>query len=158
MALFVPLDGRITSQNTLSGPLTGTEVMEIVSPGNAALGNTYQITTSVLAGFVSVGVSEIILSGATSGSPYLVQPADRRILFNKTSGSASFATCPLATTMLGGPVLFKDLKGDANTNNISVSFTGGELCDGQSSLQVKTNYGWFVITPIPGGGGWYQSG
>ncbi len=49
--LTVPLDGRITSQNVLSGPLTGNEVMEIVSPGNASQGNTFQILLNTLAVF-----------------------------------------------------------------------------------------------------------
>lgn len=159
--LFVPTDGRITSQNILSGPLTGGEVQEIVSPGNAALGNTYQITTAVLAAFYAGFPflnTEVILAGATSGSPYVVETTDTRILFKKTIGAASYAACPLAASMIyGQSVFFKDLKGDAGTNAITVTFTGGELCDGQSQLQITNPYGWFAITPTPGGGSWYVS-
>ncbi len=50
----IPLDGRITSLSTLDRVITGDEVMEIVSPGNAAEGNSYKVTTGVLAGYFSV--------------------------------------------------------------------------------------------------------
>lgn len=160
--LFIPQDGRITSQNVLAGPLNGSEVQEIVSPGNAALGNTYQVTTAVLAAFYGAYPflnSETITAGATSISPYLVEATDTRVLFKKTIGSASFALCPLAASMLyGQEVLFKDINGDAGAHNITVSFSGGEECDALAMLEITTNYGWFRITPIPGGGGWYQSG
>jgi hypothetical protein len=162
MPLTVPLDGRITSQNVLGAPLNSSAVMEIVSPGNAAQGNTYQVTLLVLAAFFSAFPSlntEVILAGATSISPYDVQATDTRILFKKTLGSASFALCPLAASMLyGQPVLFKDALGDAFTNNITINFTNSEQCDGQSSLVIDNAYGWIEITPLPGGGGWYQSG
>jgi hypothetical protein len=160
--LMIPLDGRLTSQNILTGALNGAEVMYIVSPGNATGGNSYQISTLTLAGFFTAFPylnSEVILAGATSGSPYMVETTDTTILFKKTLGAASYALCPLAASMAyGQEVLFKDIKGDAGTNNITVLFTSGEECDAQSQLEITTNYGWFKITPIPGGGGWYQSG
>ena len=51
---FIPVDGRITSLQTLPTPLTGGEVLEIVSPGNAAAGNNYQVLLSVLAAYFSI--------------------------------------------------------------------------------------------------------
>lgn len=160
-ALFVPVDGRITSQNVLPAPLNGAEVMEIVSPGNAALGNTYQVTTDVLAAFFASFPflnTELITAGATVGSPYAVLTTDTRVLFRKILGSASYAVLPTAATMLYPVgVFFKDLKGDAETNPITISFTGGELCDGLTDVQIVTNYGWVTINPVPGGGAWYMS-
>jgi hypothetical protein len=157
----VPLDGRITSQAVLSAPLTGGEVMEIVSPGNAAHGNTYQVSTAVLAAFAAAFSSlntETITAGATSGSPFNVETTDTRILFNKTIGSASYALLPLAASMVySQPVLFKDLKGDADTNPISITFTAGELCDGLSAVEITTSYGWVTINPVVGGGAWYMT-
>ena len=155
----IPLDGRITSQNPLAGPLTGGEVMEIVSPGNAAQGNTYQVTTTVLAQFFSGYPSlntETITAGATSGSPYMVETTDTKILFNKLLGSPSYAVLPLSGSLINAqPIMFKDLKGDAATNNITISFSGGQLCDGLSEVVISTAYGWFIINPIPAGSGWY---
>lgn len=160
--LFVPLDGRITSQNVLDLPLTGGEVMEIVSPGNAAEGNTYQVTTGVLAAFFAAFpflFSRIVVrSGATLGSPLPIPTTATEILINKSVASASYAVAPLAGSMVYPfPVLIKDLKGDADVNPIQVSFTGGELCDGLETLTIGNPYGWVTINPVPSGGGWYQS-
>ena len=160
MSLTTPADGQITSLTLLSPPLTGGEVQEIVSPGNAALGNSYQITTATLAGFYSAFPflnTENITAGATIGSPYNVETTDTVILFNKTIGSASYAVLPSAGSMLYPfPILFKDFKGDAETNNITISFTGGQLCDGQSQVTITNDYGWVRIAPGPAGGAWFQ--
>ena len=157
----IPLDGRITSQNILTLPLVGTEVMEIVSPGNAAQGNTYQTTLDYLAAFFSAFPSlntELITAGATLATPWPVLTTDTRLLFNKTLASASYAVLPLAASMAYlQPVLFKDLKGDAGTNAITISFSGGELCEGQSTIVINNPWGWVTLNPIPGGGGWYQT-
>lgn len=161
MTLFIPNDGRLTSQNILTGPLNGQEVMYIVSPGTAAAGNSYQITTDNLAQFFAAFPSlntELITAGATSISPYSVLTTDTRILFKKTLASASYAVMPLAASMqYSQPVLFKDLNGDAFTNNITITFTGGELCDGQASVIINNDYGWVTVNPVVGGGAWYQT-
>jgi hypothetical protein len=161
MASNIPQDGRMTSFQSLPLALTGGELMWIVSPGNAANGVLYNVTTATLGAFFSAFPflnTELITAGATIGSPYNVQKTDTRILFKKTIGSASYAVCPLAASMqFGQSVFFKDLKGDAHTNNITISFTSGELCDGLSDLVIKNAYGFIAITPVPGGGAWYQS-
>ncbi len=160
MSLTTPADGQITSLTLLSPPLTGGEVQEIVSPGNAAAGNSYQVTIATLAAFYAAFPflnTENITAGATLVSPYSVETTDTTILFNKTIGSASYAVLPSAGSMLYPfPILFKDFKGDAETNNITISFTGGQLCDGQSQVTITNDYGWVRIAPGPGGGSWYE--
>lgn len=157
----VPTDGRLTSQNILTIPLAGSEVMYIVAPGTAAQGNSYQTTLDYLAAFFSAFPSlnsELITAGATLATPWQVLTTDTRLLFNKTLGSASYAVLPLAASLTYlQPVLFKDLKGDASTNPITISFTGGELCEGQSTIMINNPWGWVTLNPIPGGGGWYQT-
>jgi len=157
----VPLDGRLTSQNPLTLSLKGDELTWIVSPGNAALGNTYKATVAQLAAFIAAFPTlnaETITAGATSGSPFNVETTDTRILFNKTIGSASYTLLPLAVSMVySQPVLFKDLKGDADTNPISITFTGGEFCDGLPTVEITTSYGWVTINPVVGGGAWYMT-
>ena len=159
MALTVPLDGRITSQNVFPSPMTGGGVFEYVWPGNAAQGNTYQISDEVMAAFFAafpVLNREYIIAGATGGSPYQVATTDTQILINKTLASASYAVMPLASSMAYPfGVLFKDIKGDAATNNITITFSGGQLCDGESSVVIADNYGWATINPVPGGGAWF---
>lgn len=158
----IPLDGRITSLDLLTLPLLGDEVFEIVSPGNANAGNNYQVTTAVLAAYFT-GASPlldttVIVSGATLASPYAILTTDTRILFNKTVASASYAVAPLASSMAYAfPILIKDLKGNAFTYPIQISFTGGELCDGLSTVTIQDNYGWLTINPAPSGGAWYMS-
>ena len=158
-ATFVPLDGRLTSLQVLNLPLAGTEVMEIVSPGTAAAGNNYQVTTEVLATFFAafpILNREYIIAGATLATPYSVLTTDTQILFNKTLPSATYATMPLAGSMAYPfGVLFKDIKGDAATNNITITFSGGQKCDGQSNVVIADNYGWATINPVPGGSGWF---
>lgn len=154
-----PADGQITSLPVLNLPLTGGEVQEIVSPGNAALGNSYQVPIANLAAFYAAFPSlnsEIITAGATLISPYNVETTDTKILFNKTIGSASYAVLPLSGSMAYPfPVLFKDLKGDAVTNPITISFSGSQLCEGQPDLVINVAYGWYLVNPILGGSGWY---
>ena len=157
---FIPADGQITSLQMLPNPLSGGEVMEIVQPGTAALGNSYQVTTSELASFFAASSAsiEVILGDATAISPYLIKPADGVLLFNKIIGTPSYVLAPIASAMSTlSPILIKDLLGDAATNNITINFTGGQLCDGQPAVLVDNAYGWVRIVPAPGGAAWYQA-
>ena len=160
-ATFVPVDGRLTSLEVLNITLAGGEVMEIVSPGTAADGNNYQVTTAVLAAYFGAFPfisTTVITGGATLATPYDILSTDTRILFNKSVGSASYAVAPLAASMARPyPILIKDFKGDAGINPIQISFTGGELCDGLSTLTIGNPYGWVTINPAPGGGSWFMS-
>jgi len=160
MGTFVPLDGRITSLQQWSAvftSLTGTEVIEIVSPGNPLSGvpANYQITTAQLLTFAQSFNIVQVISDATSATPFAVTSSVARVLINKTSGTATFLTMPLASTMLT-PTLIKDIKGDASSNNITLLFTG-QLCDGLSQLVIDVNYGWVEVSPLPNGTGFYQS-
>lgn len=161
MASFTPLDGRLPSLQTLGLPLTGGEMMYIVSPGNNAQGNSYNVLTSTLASFFAAFPAlnrSVITSGATSGSPYLVQPTDTQVVFDKAIGSASYARLPLAGSMTYPfPILFKDWKGDAATNAISLSFSGGQTCDGLTQVTIQNAFGWVWLAPGPeatGATGW----
>ncbi len=86
----------------------------------------------------------------TSGSSYTAVATDSRILVNKTIGSATSIVFPLAATM-NYSVLVKDLKGDAATNHITITFTGGQRADGLSSVPINSNYGAYWLTPKSGG-------
>lgn len=138
--------------------LAGTELFEIVSPGTVSNSTNYAITSELLGQLLQkfwlVTTAVTIASGATPASPYIVPITVSRALFDKTVGAASGAQLGLASTYYL-PVLIKDLKGDASINNITISFTGGELCEGLSTLTITTDYGYYWLNPIPGGGGWY---
>jgi hypothetical protein len=154
MPIFVPSDGRLTSQNVLTGALTGSEVMYIVSPGNAQSGNSYQIKTSTLAAFFTaslVGAPTIIRSGDTYDSV----ATDTRILVNKTVGSATSVVL-LTSQSYTFPVLVKDLKGDSATNPITVTFSSGQTIDGLSSVTINNPFGYFWFNPLASGN-WYDA-
>ncbi len=243
MVGFIPLDGRITSLQVLVPALAGDEVMEIVSPGNAAEGNSYQVSTDVLAAFfganvslnalsilanptaaagvgisvtvgatltfvgatlqtvaitgdatasansfvttvvkvngVSYGASPpvntipvvtssnvVTYSGAsfvngllaapteiTAGASYPSVATDKRILVNKTVGSATSIVLSAASSKQG-PVLVKDIKGDADVNPITITFTGGDTADGLASVPINFPYGGYWFNPLSTGN-WY---
>ena len=154
----VPLDGRLTSQNVLNLPLGGGEVMYIVSPGTAALGNSFQVTTATLAAFFAA-FPFLDTTLVTAGATYNMLTTDTFIVVDKTIGSATSIVVPLGNTMAYPfPVIIKDGKGDADTNNILITFTGGQLCDGQSSVVIDNQYGWVRISPFPlTGASWLQT-
>lgn len=159
--MAVPLDGRMTSFDPVPAPITGTELMWMVQPGNVAQGVLYNVQVNVIAAFSAAFPflnTTVITAGATNVSPYFVTTTDTRILFNKTLASPSFAVLPGAASMaFPFGILFKDLKGDAATNPITITFTGGELCDGQTSVVINNAFGWVTINPVPGGGAWFQT-
>ena len=131
----------------------GTELLEIVAPGNAADGVNYAIPISTLSLIIVPYVNTIITTGATIGSPYQVPTDVSRALFNKTVGSATYVVFD-ASANYGQPVLIRDLKGDADVNNITISFTGGELCDGLTTLVISNPYGGYILNPLASG--WYM--
>lgn len=140
-----PLDGRITSLTAFTGALTGTEVMYIVSPGNVQFGNSYQITLTTLSTFFG-GAS---LTFVTAGATYNSVASDVRILVNKTIGSVTTVAL-LGSASYTQPVLVKDLKGDADSNPITITFPG--TYDGIASpVTINTKYGFIWFNPLPTG-------
>lgn len=133
----------------------GSELLEIVAPGSAALGINYAISTLQIASLLPAFTykNTIITSGATIGSPYAVLATDTRVLFNKTIGAASYALLGMAAVQRL-PVLIKDLKGDADVNPITVNFTGGETVDGLPQVVISTPYGGYWFNPLASGN-WY---
>jgi hypothetical protein len=133
--------------------LTATDVFIVVQGGT-----TKQVPLSTLAASInpgSPGSTAIILSGATSGSPYAPPAGVAKVLLDKTVGAASYVQFNLSSTYDGLPVLVKDIKGDAATNNITISFSGGEEADGLADVVIDVAFGAVWVNPLPGGGGFY---
>jgi hypothetical protein len=157
-APFVPaLDtftgGQMTDLPNYGGAVDLTALFEIVSPGNPQTGVNYSVTLQQLA-LLILGVNfnpTIITSGATYNSV----ATDTRILVNKTVGSATSVVL-LPSTRYSQPVLVKDLKGDAATNPITVTFSSGQTMDGLSSVVINNPYGYFWFNPLAAGG-WYDA-
>lgn len=147
--------GQMTDLPEYDGPYDPTALLEIVAPGNEEEGVNYSITLALLASYLlSFFVDPtIITEGATLGDPYVAEVTDNRILLNKTVASPSYIDLGSPTDRGFTPVMVRDLKGDANTNNISVSFIG--TCDGLSSpIVIDAPYGGWVFNPLASGK-WY---
>ena len=80
----------------------------------------------------------------TTGSTYVVQAVDYQISINKTAGSATTVNLPASPTT-GRTLVIKDDKGDAATNNITVTPAAGNI-DNAASYVIRTNRGSIITT------------
>lgn len=159
-----PIEGIFTGGQMTDLPaypsltFDGTELFETVAPGNAALGINYSVSSFLLSSLLlTINYTPVIItSGATSISPYDVVTTTSRVLFNKTVGAASYAVLGLARNQ-PLPVLFKDIKGDAGSNPITITMSGGETADGLTSVTINNPYGGIWFNPLAAGN-WYLTG
>jgi hypothetical protein len=100
------------------------------------------------ASLISAGqTTQIITTGDCT-----VQPNDGLIIINKGTGAATAVTLPAAANKVG-KVKIVDFKGDASTNNITVSPNGSETFNGgATSWVIDGDGGSAVFDPIPGTG------
>jgi hypothetical protein len=149
--------GQMTDLPIFSGSFDGTELFEVVAPGNEVTGVNYSITSlllsALMAGFNQTPI--ILTSGATVGAPYVAAPTSTRILLNKTVGAPSGVNIGGGAARNNLPIMVRDIKGDGDTNNISVFFTG--TCDGLASpIVIASAFAGFIFNPLPNGN-WYLS-
>lgn len=143
--------GQMTDLPEWTAPLDLTALIEIVAPGNVALGINYSLTLARLA----AGLVGSTPTFVTSGSTYNSVATDTRILVNKTSGSAtSVVLRPSAEYFF--PVLVKDLKGDADVNPITVTFSSGQTIDTLPTVVINNPFGYFWFNPLASGN-WYDA-
>lgn len=83
-------------------------------------------------------------------SPYTPVPADV-ILLVDTSGGAVSIVMPLAAARGELGLEVKDVTGNADPNNITITFTGGQTMDGRSSVVINNPFGFFKMKPKAGG-------
>ncbi len=109
-------------------------------------------------GSITAG-SALITSGAfcltptiiTAAGPVSVAATDSIIMLNKTVGAATIVTLP-SLQKVGRVLIIKDLKGDANINQITVLASGGETIDGLAGFVISQTFQ--SITLIYNGSGW----
>lgn len=82
----------------------------------------------------TVAVRVVVASGAVA-----VTTSDFVVVVNKTSGAATTVNLP-ASPLTGAVVWIKDGKGDANTNNITITPAAGNI-DGSATDVINTAYG-----------------
>jgi hypothetical protein len=119
-------------------------------------------------GFTQIPLSSLIAAGlntyriVTAAGDVTILATDQTILMNKTVGAATNINLPTSGSRGGVPITIKDLKGDANTNNIRFVMNGTETLDGFSqasadtngSSKIVTNYAKKTVYPLTSGG-WY---
>ena len=88
------------------------------------------------------GATQTNISTVTSGSSYTVTN-EALVIVNKTSGSATTVNLPAGAAFgkMSVLIIIKDGKGDAATNNITITPNGSNTIDGASTLVIATNYG-----------------
>lgn len=75
------------------------------------------------------------IATVTTGASYTAKQSDFVIIVNKGTGSATSISLPIG--VLGMELIIKDGKGDAATNNITITGT----IDGAASVVINTNFG-----------------
>lgn len=88
----------------------------------------------------------------TSGATAEVETNAKTVRVNKTVGSATTLTIPLAAAMEAEEILIADWKGDAGTNPITINLTDAETIQGLSSWTIAADNGSICLRPIPGVG------
>lgn len=143
--------GQMTDLPAYPGGVDPTALLEIVSPGTAAAGVNYAIS---LAQLIAIIGSSVDIYPAptiiTAGAVYNSVGSDTRILVNKTIGSATSIVLASGLTYVR-PVLVKDLKGDADVNPITVTFTGVQKMDTLTSVVISNPFAWFWFNPLANG-------
>lgn len=92
-----------------------------------------------------------VLRVVTGPGVVVVSSSEGGVAINKAVGAATAVTLPAAASRAGLPVTVKDMKGDANANNITVTPAGGETIDGFATDVLDINGAARTYRPIAGG-------
>lgn len=94
----------------------------------------------------------------TAAGAVAVTTTDEVVLINKTVGAATAVSLPSAASFLAQPgktnylLVIKDMKGDAEANNITITPNGAETIDGQATEVIASNLGGVALRPVSGTG------
>lgn len=142
----------------------GTELFEVVSgfpsPTNANTAVNYSITSAQLAALLVVLLNKpvIITQGqfTNPASPYVVPVNAARVYVDKATPEPTYVQFAAVATYIVEP-LITDIAGTVDNagNGIFVTFSGGQLVDGLSSVTVTTPFGGYFFRPITSLGSWH---
>lgn len=124
----------------------------VFDPGKIG-GPGFRTARVSFAGLLLAPIVQGITRIHTAAGAVAVAANDAMISVEKTVGAATSVVFPLAATKTV-PCVIKDGKGDADTNPISITFTGGETCDGLATVVIDTPFDELKFTPRPGGNYW----
>lgn len=150
-----PIESARRVRVEAAGGLTDTDVQDALQTIQSEIATIQANISEILA--ITTNYRIVTASGDVT-----VLSADNTIIMNKTVGAATNINLPTSASRQGIPVTVKDLKQDANTNNITFVPASGETIDGFSATAAATN-GVAVISIENGSktlypltsGGWY---
>lgn len=125
--------GQVSYYATSAAAVSGTSLLQINASGVTFTGGTVQTVRTVTA------------AGAAS-----VTASDWVVIINKTSGAATTVNLP-ASPVTGQRFVIKDGKGDAATNNITITPAAGTI-DGAATYVLRVGYG--AVNIIYNGSEW----
>lgn len=121
--------------------------------------NAYRLRFEQTAGISATNVQDAIeqvavqpktiVSTPVNASPYAVQAADT-VLYVNTATPKTIQLPPGALRQ-GLALEIKDITGNANANNITITPNGAETIDGLAPLLVNINYGGWKLYPTATG-------
>jgi len=135
--------------------ITGTVWAVLVEHTSPSTGTFAEYRSDNPTHWDEIGVtSDPVVRTVTAAGDIDVTATDDVILVNKSIGAATNVNLPLSVDR-GRVLKVVDLKGDAQTNNITLVPVGAELIIGASTFVVNTNNGSVEVHPRPDGLGWY---
>lgn len=90
-------------------------------------------------------------TNVTAAGTYTALITDNILLINRDVPAAGSVQLPLSAKRSGFEIIVKDLAGNASQYPTTVLFTGGELCDGLSQVQINSDYGAYKFAPLDAG-------
>lgn len=101
--------------------------------------------------FFKISLSDLNVGGrraqrSATASPIVVTSSDQIINFNINAGAPT-CVLPLSTLRNGVPLTFKDAGGHAAAHNLTITFSGGQTCDGLAQVVMNTNFGEVTLRP-----------
>lgn len=136
------------SNKTLTTPVISTGLTASGSASNDFSGSSGTFKTST--GVTTISGGQIVLTRVvTAAGAVTVTSADYAVVVNKASGASTTVNLPSGVT--GTVFVIKDGKGDANTNNITVTPAAGNI-DGSGTYVINSNYG--SVTLVYNGTQW----
>lgn len=115
-----------TAVNGLIFDVKGNDVPDVMQAGC--------VPTSQAPAASSLEVKEI-----TTGASYSLERGVETILVNKATGSATAIVLDITKMVKGKPIAILDKKGDAETNNITITEVSGVTLNGASSFIIDDN-------------------
>lgn len=122
--------------------------------------NTYVLVWNAVSGLFTVATASAVSSSKvvktlTAAGPYTALPTDEVLIVNQTVGAAFTVNVDWSTRTK--PLRVIDGKGDAVTNNITITPAAGQtqLAQVNYSYVIDGNGGSITLTPLPDGSGAY---